>query len=411
MLVTELQMGGAAKMVRELSAGLRQHMTVTEAIFNDRDGIDFAGSEPPVSLGVEGGGGPIHKIINLVRRVARARALKRFHRIDVSISHLEGAHWVDVLSRGREKIVLCVHGSILHNGDIRGAAGWLRARVVLPLIYNRADRIVTVSRDLKRELVQLGVSAAKIVTISNGFDLARIRRLAIAPLTGPESRLFGDQPVVVTAGRLAEQKNHEALLRILVGLRARRPIRLLIAGDGPLRSHLLARAAGYGLRVAEPWSGTPQPENPDVAFLGVQSNPFRFIARSNVFVLSSGWEGFPLALCEAMACGTPVMSTDCHTGPREILTEKKVVAGSPLRQPEHTPSGVLMPLLHDPRTVDEAVRTWADALGKLLDDPQALAKLAEGARNRVRAFDARAIVNEWEALIAELLQLAPTTSA
>ncbi|MCW3797515.1 glycosyltransferase [Sphingomonas sp. BN140010] len=403
MLITELSMGGAARMVRELSNSLRQDMDVVEAVFNHADGVDFPGSQVPTSLDVGGGGGPVAKVMNLARRVSRTRRLKRLLKIDVSISHLEGAHWVDVLSRDREKVILCMHGSIVHNGDIRGAGGRLRSRVVLPLICRRADRIVTVSRGIADELASLGVDRRRIVAIPNGFDLSSIERRASEALTPEEGKLLDGPPVLIATGRLAAQKNHAALLDVFAALRRRRPCRLLIAGDGPLRSDLLQQAHALGLTVGEPWTGQLQPAEPHVVFLGVQANPFRFITRADLYVMTSGWEGFPLALCEAMACGTPVVTTDCATGPREILSDGASAPPGKLVLPEHTPAGVLMPLLHDPATYRQARACWADLLGDLLDKPEQRAALARGARDRVKAFGQAAIASRWEKLIREVL--------
>lgn len=152
LLVTELKMGGAARVVRDMAEMLGERFAVHEAVFNREDGVDFPGSAP-ISLDVPGGGSPVAKLRNLARRIQRVRELKRRLSIDVSISHLEGAHWVDVLSTGRAKTITCVHGSILGNQDIRGVSGWLRRRVLAPMVYNRADHVVTVSRDIVPELL------------------------------------------------------------------------------------------------------------------------------------------------------------------------------------------------------------------------------------------------------------------
>jgi len=403
MLIPELQMGGAAKVVRELAASLRERMNVVEVVFNSADGVDFPGATVPLSLEVGGGGGPAAKVMNLARRVNRTRRLKRERGVDVSISHLEGAHWVDVLSRGREKVVLCVHGSTLHNGDFRGARGWLRSRVVTPLIYNQANRIVTVSRGIAAELASLGVDGRKIVTINNGFDLQAIERRASEPLSRLEAQLFAGPPVLITVGRLAREKNYAALLEVFAELRHRRPCRLLIAGDGPLRSDLLAQAGTLGLTVAEPWTGTPPPTNSDLVFLGVQPNPFRFVARATIYVLTSGWEGFPLALCEAMACGTPVVTTDCPTGPREILVSEGALNPSRLSAPEFTSCGVLMPLLHQPASYRQARESWVKLLDALLDKPERRDAMTVGARKRVQAFGRETVTAKWEELIRQVM--------
>ena len=115
-------------------------------------------------------------------------------------------------------------------------------------------------------------------------------------------------PVILAVGRLDAQKNHGLLLRAFSLLPLDLNARLLIVGEGPCREALTAEIRALGLEST-------------VQLLGEDVNPFRFMARANCFVLSSNHEGLPGVLIEAMACGVPVVSTDCPTGPREPLED------------------------------------------------------------------------------------------
>jgi len=116
----------------------------------------------------------------------------------------------------------------------------------------------------------------------------------------------GPPPVVLAAGRLTAQKDFPTLLRAFARLVPERDLRLMILGEGPDRAALEAEIEALGL-------------GDRVALLGFQANPFSYMARARLFVLSSAWEGLPGVLIQAMACGTPVVSTDCPSGPREVL--------------------------------------------------------------------------------------------
>jgi glycosyltransferase involved in cell wall biosynthesis len=109
-------------------------------------------------------------------------------------------------------------------------------------------------------------------------------------------------------GRFSRQKNFPLLIRAFAQLRRSRPARLVILGDGEARPEVEALVRSLGL------SG-------DVDLPGFDLNPFRYMRRASVYVLSSDWEGLPTALIEAMACGAPIVSTDCVGGPREILLD------------------------------------------------------------------------------------------
>ena len=145
----------------------------------------------------------------------------------------------------------------------------------------------------------------RITTVYNGVDLRRLDELAASPVADPWFE--SDAPAVLMAvGRLAPQKDFRNLLEAFARVRSRRGVRLVILGEGPERARLESLAADLGIAA-------------DVKMPGAVLNPFAYMARASLFVLSSAWEGFGNVLVEALACGCPIVSTDCPSGPREIL--------------------------------------------------------------------------------------------
>ena len=185
-------------------------------------------------------------------------------------------------------------------------------RMILGLtrwLYRRADAIVGVSDGVSRDLEEtLGLPPGEVITIFNPVDADRIGEAISGTVAGDLEATFGalQRPVVITAGRLVEQKAHRDLIDSFSRLPDNQRGSLVILGEGPLEAELRMQAEVLGV-------------NGRLWMPGFVKNPWWFIARSDVFALSSHWEGHPLVLLEALKCGVPVVSTDCPSGPREIL--------------------------------------------------------------------------------------------
>jgi glycosyltransferase involved in cell wall biosynthesis len=178
---------------------------------------------------------------------------------------------------------------------------------VMEAFSHEADHVIAVSKGVARDLSdRSGLAPDRIKTIYNPVFTPEIWKRAEE---APEHRWFCEEiPVVLAVGKLKKQKDFATLIRAFARLRARRPVRLVILGEGPEREAL--RSLVTRLRVER-----------DVDLLGFRENPFSLMRRASVFALSSAWEGFGNVLVEAMACGAPVVSTRCPSGPEEILDD------------------------------------------------------------------------------------------
>ena len=173
--------------------------------------------------------------------------------------------------------------------------------------YQAMDRLIAVSAQVRRDLKsQLLLDPGKITVIPNGIDISEVERLGKKPLKHKWFEL-GQPPVIVGAGRLTHQKGFDVLLRAFAIARARRPMRLIILGQGPEQDRLQAMATQLGIAS-------------DVQLRGHVSNPMPYLRRAALFVLPSRWEGLSNALLEALASGTPVVATRC-TGSTDLLDE------------------------------------------------------------------------------------------
>jgi glycosyltransferase involved in cell wall biosynthesis len=398
LLIPNLGFGGAQRVFHDHSIELSKKYKVYECVFNREDGIAYPTGNELIDLEVPGGGGMLFKIYNFFLRCRKVRKIKKQYGIDISISHLEGADYINILSKGKEKTILCIHGSKVHDLNINGFLGWMRKEVLMPLLYKVPDKIITVSRDINKELTDfLGINPKKIQTINNFFDYQQIYAKANVPVSHYED-LFRNNQVIITSGRLALQKNQFPLLLIFSKLLQQRKCKLVILGDGELRQELIAYSRQLGIRTFACWEETGySPDDFDVFFLGYQDNPFQYLRNASVFAFPSSWEGFPMALCEAMICGVPVVSTDCPTGPREILAPESD-GQAKLKEAEYAEFGVLMPMLEQPWDM-RVIDNWVKALAHLLSDELLRQSYIEKAQRRMLNFTPDNIMKQWEQVI------------
>jgi glycosyltransferase involved in cell wall biosynthesis len=379
LLIPNLSPGGAQNVFRQQLDYLQSQCFVIGCVFN-WNGASSVQWPNVISLEVPAGKTVWSKVIFLRQRVLRLRAVKKAHSINTCISHLEGADYVNALAGGTGKRFFWIHGTKKYDQNIKGGLGWLRKRVFIPWLYRKADRIVCVSAGILDELkVRYPVLANRLVLIINGIDLASIETKAHDSLPIPVESLFKDYFVVITHCRLAKQKNLSGFIKIAHYLRRLSQIKWVIIGDGEELRQLVALAAQLNLPTYVWCEKERFSAEKHVFLLGYSANPYPYLAHADLFLMTSDWEGFPLALCEAMAIGLPSVSTNCATGPSEILAEQSALPVSGLTVVKH---GVLIP-----RQAEESIiKKTAIELEHVLQDKDLLGSLATSGRQRVSHF-------------------------
>src|SRR6185369_6750364 len=246
----------------------------------------------------------------------------------------------------------------------------IRRRVfsaVARFAYRRADAVVATSQGVADDLAgQFGVERRRLHVVHNPVDLTRIESAVEEPID-PQLERVWTRPAVVAAGRLADAKNYPLMLDAFALVRARMAARLFILGQGELEPELRARVHALGL-------------DEDVVFCGFQRNPWKYIARGDVFLLTSHYEGFGNVLVEAMACRVPVVAT-ASPGTREIVRPGA--------------DGVIVER-HEPQAV-------ASALLALLGDGDTLRRMGESARCSAGRFAMPAVAAAYDRVFQTVL--------
>ena len=291
-------------------------------------------------------------------------------RPDIIISTLRYANVTTMLSAvlSGKKIPVVLRESNHQTAAGVGTTPW-KERLV-GWSYRRASRVIALSNGVRKDvLARYKLQAESVVTIYNPIDIERILQLAIEPVNDPGFN-HGSKGEgcfkIIAVGALEYQKGYDLLIEALARVR-HIPYRLWILGDGRERQNLVALANRRGI-------------NDRISLIGFQPNPYAWMARADLFVLSSRWEGFGHVIAEAMACGTPVLAARCQAGPDEIITDDT-----------------------DGRLCEQnSVSALACTIEELWRDLAKRKHYAATARESVRRFDTRIIVKDYERLFSEV---------
>ena len=233
-------------------------------------------------------------------------------------------------------------------------------------MYPKADSIVCVSQGIADDLAKTVGNFRTIKVIHNPVIGDNFYQLAGEPVN-QAAFLHPDIPVVVAAGRLVKCKDYPTLLKAFGLVSKSCSAHLVILGRGPEKETLEQMADRMGLAGR-------------VAFLGFQENPYKYISKASVFALSSLQEGFGNVIIEAMACGIPVVSTNCPTGPGEII--------------EHMKNGILVPVADEQKL--------AQAILEVLNNPALANKFSKEGRITAERFSVQKSVAEYEKVFQTL---------
>jgi glycosyltransferase involved in cell wall biosynthesis len=307
---------------------------------------------------------------SMPRSMLAAKTLMGELRPDVVLSFLSRANVANVAVAPFFGAKSIISERVNTSAHFSGARQRLVGGALVRLAYPRAARIIAVSAGVADDLADnFGAPRRKLVVIENPVDLEGIRAKALE-----QPAIALDEPYVLAAGRLTKNKNFEMLIAAFA--RAGAPGKLVILGMGPDEAALRAQAAALGLadRVILP---------------GFVANPYPLMKRAHVFVLPSNAEGFPNGLVEAMAAGAPVISTNCASGPSEILAERARGDVSGLMRAPH---GIVVPT--------DAADDMAEAL-RLMQDPELRRCYAEKAFRRAGDYSVERAKNRyWDVIRA-----------
>ncbi len=331
LFLPSLRGGGAERVMVNLARGFVERGLRVDLVLARAEGPYLSQVPKEVRVVDLGARRVLYSLPGLVRYLCRERP-------QAMLSALNHANivaiWAKLLARVQTRLVVAEHNTLSRSTQNASSVRVKLLPFLIKTFYPYADAVVAVSRGVAEDLVTTTkLPMEKIKVIYNPVITPELFAKAEEPLDHPWFRP-GEPPVVLGVGRLTQQKDFPTLIRAFALVRKERPARLMILGEGEERPKL--EALVRELRLEE-----------DVALPGFVDNPYKYMKRAAVFVLSSLWEGLPTVLIEAMALGTPVVATDCPSGPAEILENGKWGHLVPVGEPLHLARAILKILQDD----------------------------------------------------------------
>ncbi len=334
----------------------------------------------------------LHKLPRIPLRVWKINRYARHHQIDVVYAFLEEASFYTLVAKRlffwRRKVIVSVRNNTNRLGRL--------FRFVSRVLYPHADVVVAVTRAIEHQL-QSNWQLTNTTTIYNSLDMPYVEERVGEALPPEHQWLAEHTPLVISIGRLIQQKGQWHLIRAFSAVREAHPTaKLVIIGEGEYRARLEQLVAACELTDV-------------VHLIGKHPNVYQFLASADLFAFSSLWEGMPNTVLEALSVGLPIVSTDCVSGPREIIAPDVGILEA-IAYPHETPFGVLIkapenlpPIWQPPADIPliPEEQQLAEALSDVLERRWFRGPEHTEYRRRIAdAFDKTTIMQQWEDLLS-----------
>jgi N-acetylgalactosamine-N,N'-diacetylbacillosaminyl-diphospho-undecaprenol 4-alpha-N-acetylgalactosaminyltransferase len=378
--IYSLGSGGAERVVSILLNELKNKYNITLILMNDTIFYEIPENINVIFLenanAFENG---IKKLLKLPFLSWKYSKIIKQNKIDISLSLLTRPNYINVISKlfnNQAKIIISER-SFLSEEFKKLNFHSLVSKFLVRLIYKYADFAIAISKGSMVDLIKnFNFPKNKVEVIYNPIDLDYIKQNAVI-IDNDTNLINFNKFTFITVGRLVSGKNHKQIIEAMHYLKNYN-CQLLIIGDGEELRNLIKLVEKYKLKNY-------------VIFLGKQKNPFKFLSKSNCFVFASQHESFGNVLLEALACELPVISTDCLSGPREILapgTEYKN-----LNDIEIAEYGILTPI--------NDVEKLAKAMKLMYENKELRYNFKNKVKIRAKDFEVNKIIKKWEKIIGD----------
>ncbi len=364
--INSLRSGGAERVVSQLLSHLKDDFDIHLALYSHVIEYDIPEGIKILDLKQSENDGQMTMLLKLPWLSFRVSKYCKRHAITHSVSFLNRPCYINALMRScwgyKGRVVMCERTHETTMLKTKSTLTRIITRFLISASYNRADLVLANARAIKDDLRDHLQVRTPIDVIYNPIDIRDLQSKMTQPINYSLSK---DVFHFIAVGNFRHEKNFPLLLDAFALLKEQN-CKLLLVGDGPLRGLLEQKVSALKL-------------HDKVIFCGRDNNPFKYIHKCDAFILSSDVEGFPNVLLEALACGKPVISTDCLSGPREMLapsTDPNQLVNDHFSEEEF---GMLTPVGNAP--------VMASAMYKMMSDTALRNRLTGKVAKRAAAFD------------------------
>ena len=351
-IVPTLDTGGAQRAVSNMLTNMPDDYDA-DIVLNDTKSIVYPYKGTIIDLGLKekkDRSGLIYQAKVFFKRVSAIWKLKKKNKYLAAYSFMDSANFANILT-GKKYCKTIV--SVRINLSVCAKNNWKYKCIILPMakaLYKFADKVVAVSRDVEYDMVnRLGFKSNNIVTVYNGYNSDSILEISSEELPEEEKKIFDNSYTILMVGRLCKQKAQWHMIRAMKDIVNKKPdVKLVILGEGEYRDYLELLIKQMNL-------------SKNVFLLGFKDNPYKYMKKSDLFVMTSLFEGLPNGLIEALILGVPCIATDFQSGAKEILDPEMDLQYSIKEKVHYGKNGIITPLCdgveyspNDPITREES---------------------------------------------------------
>lgn len=378
LFISGMNKGGAERVVSRLTNILKNDFDIYLILFEDTyNEYNFSGTL--INMDIKATNKKYDKPILLCKRIKKLKQIKKEYNLDVVISFLDSPNIVNILSKvDKCKNIVSIR-NYSKNENKNSVLGKL-TDFAIKILYNKADRIIPVTKLIAQNYEEdYGINKDKISVIYNPYDIDEIQELSNECIQSEYNDFFRTGKIFISVGRHMYQKGFWHLIKSFKLVHEEyKDTKLVIVGRHNDDNKMQTLINDLGL-------------NESVLLVDQQENPFKFIKNSDIYVMSSLFEGFPNSMVEAMACGCPIISTDCKSGPREILY-KNADINKVCEDIETADYGILVPPFDEDENweftnISYKEKLLAKAMILMLNDEKLKQEYSEKSINRAKEFN------------------------